>query len=149
MGEGSYFVDNRAMEEHKFIVPKMIARITFCGAFEMNVYDYMDWNAPTPEQIKNLKEMLNIDVELMEGGKKNDKMKTYHIYEEGYRATGESVGAHYVGDAEGTSFIDACKNYIEQHKKGRINIDSHGNEYASDWGCRWFPTLEEAQKSFG
>lgn len=25
----------------------------------------MDWTPPTPEQIKNLKEMLNIDVELI------------------------------------------------------------------------------------
>lgn len=62
---GSYFVDNRAIEEQNFIIPKAIAKITLCGAFEMPVYDYMDWNPPTPEQIKNLKEMLNIDVELM------------------------------------------------------------------------------------
>lgn len=146
---GSYFVNNRAAEEQKFIIPKVIAKITLCGAFEMEVYDYMNWNPPTPEQIKNLKEMLNIDIELMGNEEENDKMKTYHIYEEGYRATGESVGAHYVGDAEGKSFIDACKNFIKKNHKGKIKIDSSGNEYASDWGCRWFPTLEEAQKSFG
>lgn len=65
MTNGSYFVDNRAEEGQKFIISKVIAKITFCGAFEMAVYDYMDWNPPTPEQIKNLKEMLNIDVELI------------------------------------------------------------------------------------
>lgn len=145
VGNGSYFVDNRAAEEQKLIIPKVIAKITLCGAFEIPVYDYMNWNAPTPEQIKNLKEMLNIDVELVG----EDTMRTYRIYEEGYRATGESVGAHYVGEATGKSFIDACKNYIEKNKYGRINIDSSGNEYAADWGCRWFPTLKEAQKSFG
>lgn len=63
--DGSYFVDNRAAEGQKFIAQKVIAKITFCGVFEMTVYDYMNWNPPTPEQIKNLKEMLNIDVELM------------------------------------------------------------------------------------
>ena len=63
---GSYFVDNRAAEEQKLIISKVIAKITFFGVFKMEVYDYMNWNAPTPEQIKNLKEMLNIDVELME-----------------------------------------------------------------------------------
>lgn len=70
--DGSYFVDNRAVEEQKFIVQKVVAKITFCGAFEMTVYDYMDWNPPTPEQIKNLKEMLNIDVKLIgeDDGKK-------------------------------------------------------------------------------
>lgn len=64
---GSYFVDNRAVEGQKYVAQKVIAKIIFCGVFEIPVYDYMDWNAPTSEQIKNLKEMLNIDVELMGG----------------------------------------------------------------------------------
>lgn len=67
--DGSYFVDNRAAdraaEGQKFIAQKVVAKITFCGVFEMTVYDYMNWNPPTPEQIKNLKEMLNIDVKLI------------------------------------------------------------------------------------
>lgn len=63
--DGSYFVDNRAVEGQKFIAQKVVAKITFCGAFIMDVYDYMNWNPPTPEQIKNLKEMLNIDVKLI------------------------------------------------------------------------------------
>lgn len=46
-------------------VPKVIARITLCGAFVMEINEGMDWNPPTPEQIKNLKEMLNIDVKLI------------------------------------------------------------------------------------
>ena len=70
MTNSSYFVDSRAIEGQKFIASKVIAKITFCGAFEMTVYDYMDWNPPTPEQIKNLKEMLNIDVELI--GEENE-----------------------------------------------------------------------------
>lgn len=65
MTNGSYFVDSIAIEGQKFISSKVIAKITFCGVFEMTVYDYMNWNPPTPEQIKNLKEMLNIDVELI------------------------------------------------------------------------------------
>ena len=68
--EKSYFVDNRAVEGQKFIAQKVVAKITFCGAFEMTVYDYMNWNPPTPEQIKNLKKMLNVDVKLIGG--KND-----------------------------------------------------------------------------
>lgn len=69
--EKSYFVDNRAVEGQKLITQKVIAKITLCGVFEMTVYDYMNWNPPTPEQIKNLKEMLNIDVELI--GENNGK----------------------------------------------------------------------------
>ena len=65
MTNSSYFVDSRAIEGQKFIASKVIAKITFCGAFIMDVYDYMNWSPPTPEQIKNLKEMLNIDVKLI------------------------------------------------------------------------------------
>ena len=65
MTNGSYFADSRAIEGQKFIASKVIAKITLCGAFVMDVYDYMNWNPPTPEQIKNLKEMLNIDVKLI------------------------------------------------------------------------------------
>lgn len=47
-------------------VPKVIARITLCGAFVVEINEGMNWDPPTPEQIKNLKEMLNIDVRLIE-----------------------------------------------------------------------------------
>lgn len=73
----------------------------------------------------------------------------YSIYEEGFVTSGESATAHYLGHAEGYSFIDACKNFIKLVGRGEIIVDRDGNEYASDWGCRWYPTLEEAQRSFG
>lgn len=69
----SYFVNNRVEEGQKFIAQKVVAKITFCGVFEMTVYDYMDWNPPTQEQIKNLKEILNIDVKLI--GEDDDEEK--------------------------------------------------------------------------
>ena len=47
-------------------IPKVIATITLCGAFVMEINEEMNWNPPTKEQIKNLKEMLNIDVRLIE-----------------------------------------------------------------------------------
>ena len=47
-------------------IPKTIARVTICGALIVAITEDMDWNPPTPEQIKNLKEMLNIDVRLIE-----------------------------------------------------------------------------------
>ena len=65
MTNGSYFVDSRAIEGQKFIASKVIAKITLCGAFVMEINEGMNWNPPTPEQIKNLKEMLNIDVKLI------------------------------------------------------------------------------------
>ena len=38
----------------------------------------------------------------------------YDIYEEGYAATGESRGAIYLGQGEGETFDDACKDYIKR-----------------------------------
>ena len=54
-------------------IPKVIAKITLCGAFVMEINEGMNWNPPTPEQIKNLKEMLNIDVKLI--GEDDDEEK--------------------------------------------------------------------------
>lgn len=51
-------------------IPKTIARVTICGALIVAITEDMNWNPPTPEQIKNLKEMLNIDVELI--GEENE-----------------------------------------------------------------------------
>lgn len=49
----------------RFSIPKVVAKITLCGVFTIAIREGMDWNPPTLEQIKNLKEMLNIDVELI------------------------------------------------------------------------------------
>ena len=76
-------------------------------------------------------------------------MKTYNIYEEGFCVMEGSGEAHYIGTASGETFLDACKNYIKETGYGKIDVDSDGNEYAKNWGCRWFPTLAEAQRSFG
>lgn len=44
--------------------PKLIATISICGALHFTITDVMSWDPPTPEQIKNLKDMFNIDVEV-------------------------------------------------------------------------------------
>jgi len=76
-------------------------------------------------------------------------VKRYDIYEEGFVVMEGSGAAHYLGNAEGVDFIDACKNYIAKSRQGEIQKDKNGNLYASEWGCRWYPTLAEAKKSFG
>ena len=48
--------------------PKTIARIKLCcGAMTFTVTDYMSWEKPTEEQIKNLHDTLCIDVEILDG----------------------------------------------------------------------------------
>ena len=55
------------------IVPKPIARVKICGAIVLTVTDFTKgFIKPTPEQIKNLKELFCIDVELLEGDADND-----------------------------------------------------------------------------
>lgn len=57
----TYFTED---ERQRFYIPKVIAKITICGAFTIEVRENMEWEPPTPEQIKNLKKTFNIDVEL-------------------------------------------------------------------------------------
>lgn len=45
---------------------KTIAKITLCGAFTIPINEGADFTPPTEEQRKNLKEMLCIDVEILE-----------------------------------------------------------------------------------
>lgn len=74
-------------------------------------------------------------------------MKWYDIYEEGFIVMDGHVRVHYLGGAYGNTFIEACKFLIEKTGQGEIRLDENGNKYACDWGCRWFPTFEEAQKA--
>ena len=79
-------------------------------------------------------------------------MARYEIYEEGYAATGEYGVAHYVGSEEGSTFLDACKNYISRTGYGEIydgSMFTDGKERVGNWRCYWYPTLKEAQKNFG
>lgn len=49
--------------------PKTIARIKLCGgAMTFDITEYVSWKKPTEEQIKNLHDMLCIDVEILEDG---------------------------------------------------------------------------------
>ena len=60
--EGDIY-DGNIMRYYK---PKTIARITLCGALHFDILDNMNFTKPTEEQIKNLRDMLCIDVELFE-----------------------------------------------------------------------------------
>ena len=66
--EGTYLFGDMPLSEIVTVKPpKVIARISFCGSLTFEITDLAtDFKAPTPEQIKNLKEMLCIDVELLE-----------------------------------------------------------------------------------
>ena len=46
-------------------IPKQIAEITICGTLHIAVLDDQNFIRPTEEQIKNLHDMLCIDVKLL------------------------------------------------------------------------------------
>ena len=52
----------------EYYKPKTIARIKLCRAMIFTVTECMSWKKPTEEQIKNLHDMLCIDVEILENG---------------------------------------------------------------------------------
>ena len=73
----------------------------------------------------------------------------FNIYQEGFETNGEHAKAIFLDTAKGDTFIKACKNYIKKTGYGEISVDENGDEYPHEWGCRWFPTLAEAQKNYG
>ena len=77
------------------------------------------------------------------------KDRFWDIYQEGYIDQGSSGVAYYVGCARGKTFLEACENFIKEKGYGEIKEDLMGKKYASNWCCRWFPTLKEAQESYG
>lgn len=83
----------------------------------------------------------------------NGVYEKYDIYQEGFCVMEGSAQAHYVGSAYGVDFLDACKKYIAEHPGSgyirKFNVNGVEQECACYWGCRWFPTLAEAQASFG
>lgn len=76
-------------------------------------------------------------------------IKKIEIFEEGFIVPEGKGIAHSIGYGYGETFEDACEEYIKRTGRGEKRINRSGQIYYCDWGCRWFPTLEEAQKSFG
>jgi len=74
------------------------------------------------------------------------KMNTYQLWMEGFCLNGENENAtaSYIGTSEGVDFRDAVIRWYEKHPSSSFN-----EKYLSDWGCRIFPTEEEARKNFG
>ena len=52
--------------------PTQVARITICGCFHLDIFDNIEFIRPTEEQIKNLHDMLCIDVILFDEEEKGE-----------------------------------------------------------------------------
>lgn len=72
----------------------------------------------------------------------------WDIYEEGFKVMESDGQARWIGEGVGETFLEACKDFISKTGYGEIRKDGD-EEYACEWGCRWYPTLSEAQENFG
>lgn len=88
-------------------------------------------------------------------------LKYYHIWMEGYRATGESSGAQCITDKPilAENFDKAVEKYAEENP-GRVHKNTRKQYISSEawkkrrsnwniWGCNLFPDETSARESFG
>jgi hypothetical protein len=66
----------------------------------------------------------------------------FQVWQEGFRATGESSPAIFHGEVEASTFRDACIAIF----KGNSTFEESTLTY---WGCRLFDNETKARSSFG
>ncbi len=70
----------------------------------------------------------------------------FEIWSEGYRATGNSGVATFLGYGEGIDFKCACDDLAKSDLKFKQYYDPLKLTY---WGCRLFSNSQDARKFFG
>ena len=99
--------------------------------------DYLSkWLRWHPEDVRRLEED-DFD---------RDTRRTWSIWCEGYRATGEYGRAHCMGQGLGDTFKEACVQFFEQRADLWEDFDQ---EHLTYWGCRLFPDETPARRAFG
>lgn len=72
-------------------------------------------------------------------------METYNIWSEGYCVTGGYSKHILLGTSKGNSFKEAVINWMNNTPDYKKFFDENRLTY---WGCRLYPTEEEAARSF-
>ncbi|MBY6838690.1 thymidine kinase [Clostridium botulinum] len=80
------------------------------------------------------------------GDIKNNKIKKYEIWREGYSCTGLHDTARIFGTQEGNSFKEACIKFFSEYDDGNLCFDSNRMSY---WGCKLFDNETDARRHFG
>lgn len=77
---------------------------------------------------------------------KEEVIKEYEVWSEGYRATGEHGTATFHGIYKAESFKEAVKQFQDTKctNPEYINLDK-----LTYWGCKFFDNETDARKSFG
>lgn len=74
------------------------------------------------------------------------KNKQFSVWAEGYRATGESSEANFLGTGRGVDFKSACVELMGRIDSGDKYYNKESNTY---WGCSLFDDECDARSSFG
>lgn len=81
----------------------------------------------------------------LESYKDTTTLKTYDIWVEGYRITGDSGEAHIIGQAQGHTFREACDSFFSHSDSSKL----YNSQRLSYWGCRLYDNELQARASFG
>jgi hypothetical protein len=77
---------------------------------------------------------------------RREKEHTYEIWVEGYRHSGESDVAVFLGTMSGGDFKEACTKWFVQNADEMGFFDA---EKMTCWGCRLFDNEADARRLFG
>lgn len=80
-----------------------------------------------------------------------DGGKVWHVWCEGYAATGEHGTAHFVGKKWAKTFDRACELLHKERGSKAMGDFTHETENSPPryWGCRLYDNEYDARKSYG
>ena len=78
-----------------------------------------------------------------------EAMKTWEVWSEGYRATGESAGANLEGKVEAETWPEACRKACVDSGRWKEQPGGFDAKRLTVWGCRLFDNEADARRSFG
>lgn len=76
-------------------------------------------------------------------------MKTWEVWSEGYRATGDFARATLEGRVDAESFAEACRKACVDHGRWKEEPGGFDPKRLTVWGCRLFDNEADARKAFG
>ena len=97
------------------------------------------------EEIDEAREIARAAIAKAEG----EAMKTWEVWREGYRATGESAGANLEGKVEADTWPEACRKACVDSGRWKEQPGGFDAKRLTVWGCRLFDNEADARRSFG
>lgn len=71
----------------------------------------------------------------------SEHLEKFEVWSEGYEATGDRAPHQFMGEAVRETFQEACIAVMNANRMNDVSFDAQNLTY---WGCRLFPTKQEA-----